>query len=430
MARILIATFGSLGDLYPYLAIGGELRRRGHAVTIATSAAYRSRIEGEGLAFAPIRPDVDLGDRKFMEWVFDQRNGSERIVRGMAQLVRESYEDTLGPASEADLIVTQPLAFSGPLIAMKAGKRWVSTILAPMSFTSVYDPPVLPQAPFLRQWTFLGPRFYGWIFGLGRKVSLDWVKPVVELGQNEVGLTLEQIGHPIFDGARSPWLTVAMFSPIFGPRQRDWPDHVEVTGFPFYEGPGVQHELAPELETFLKAGPPPVVFSLGSTAVGAAGKFYRDSFRAAERLGVRTVFLTGGHVQGLPAKLPAGMLEWPYAPHSALFPRAAVNVHHGGVGTTAEALRSGRPMLVVPFAHDQFDNAERCLRLGTARWIGQGDYNATRAEMALRVLLDDPQIQQHCAAAAKQIRSENGTVAAADAIESVLPPPCDKFTNH
>ncbi len=419
MARILITTFGSYGDLFPYLAIGSELRRRGHAVTIGTSAAYRGRVEDEGLLFTPIRPDVDLGDREFLKWVFDERRGSERIIRAMAGMIRDTYEDTKGPAYEADAIVTHPLTFAATLIAKKRRVPWASTVLAPISFLSAYDPSVLAPMPWLRKWTFLGTGFYRRFYDFGRWQTVRWVRATIEFAREELGLTREQVGVLVFEGSQSPQLTLALFSRVLAQPQPDWPASAIVTGFPFFSGAAQSEALAPELEQFLAAGPPPVVFTLGSSAVGAAGNFYRDSYRAVEQLGVRTLFLTGAHAQGLPEKLPAHMLEWTYAPHSALFPRAAAIVHQGGIGTTAEALRSGRPMLVVPFAHDQFDNAERCLRIGTARWTGRSAYNSSSAERELRAILGDTAMHSQCARVAAEIRSENGPATAADAIERI-----------
>src|SRR5262249_35745081 len=157
---------------------------------------------------------------------------------------------------------------------------------------------------------------------------------------------------------------LAMFSPVIGPPQADWPPKTTQTGFPFYEGDG---ELPPEVAAFLDAGDPPIVFTLGSSAVGAPGVFYDESVGAVRRLGGRAVLLVGRHAdRPVTEALPGSILVVDYAPHAPLFRRARAIVHHGGIGTTAQALRAGRPMLVVPHAHDQQDNARRVARLGVA----------------------------------------------------------------
>jgi rhamnosyltransferase subunit B len=411
--KILLTTFGSYGDLFPYLAIGRELKTRGHEVTIGTSVSYRARVEDAGLGFHPIRPDVSLDNSELLAYVFDQRRGSERVLRLVSSVVRESYEDTLAAARDADAIMTHPITFAAVIVARKLKLPWISSVLAPISFMSAHDPPVLPPAPWLVKLRIFGPGPLGAIFALGRKRALRWVRPVLDLA-NELGT--ETKGNPVFEGSHSPSLVLALYSELLAAPQPDWPPNVVVTGFPFYDS-GPESDLAPELAAFVADGPAPIVFTLGSSAVGAAGAFYRDSLQCMVRLGGRAVFLTGSHAHGLPDALPAGFLAWPYASHSQLFPRASAIVHQGGIGTTAQAMRSGRPMLVVPFAHDQFDNAERVRRLGAGEVLHRSRYSANRAERVLRRLLNEPAYASAASRVSKRIRQENGAATAVDAIE-------------
>ena len=195
-------------------------------------------------------------------------------------------------------------------------------------------------------------------------------------------------GNPLIEGQYSPHLNLALFSRVMAEPQPDWPARTRVTGFVFYNGPAAL--AARSSRRFSTAGPPPVVFTLGSSAVGAAGRFYHESAAAAARLGVRAVLLTGGFAANQPARVPDGVLLVDRAPHQLLFPRARAVVHQGGAGTTAQALRAGCPMLVVPHSHDQPDNAYRVTRLGVARTLYPKRYTAARAAHELRRLLDDP----------------------------------------
>ena len=131
------------------------------------------------------------------------------------------------------------------------------------------------------------------------------------------------------------------------------------------------------------------------------------------------MFLVGSHAQELPKTLPETVLTVPYAPHGAVFARAAAVVHQGGIGTTGQAMRASRPMLVVPFAHDQFDNAERLRRLGAAEVLPQTRYTARRAEDRLHRLLTQPGYATAAARIGESVRGENGSAAAAEAIEQV-----------
>ncbi len=417
MARILIATFGSYGDLHPYMAAGIELRARGHQVTIATSQAYEAKIASEGLGFHAVRPDASLEDRAMMEYVFDTRRGSERVVRYLASFARESYEDTLAAAGRADAIVTHAVTFAAVAVARKTGLPWISSVLAPISFLSAYDPPVPAAAPWIVKLRALGTGPMKLVWRLGRRESLAWVKPVLDL-YRDAGLPPPD--HPLFEGLHSPGLALALFSRYLAEPQPDWPPAAAVTGFPFYDRHHERPDLAPQIQRFLAEGPAPVVFTLGSSAVGAARGFYRDSLAAACRLGVRALFLTGPHPQGLPEKLPPGMLQAGYAPHSAVFARAAAVVHQGGIGTTAQAMRAGRPMLVVPLAHDQFDNAERVRRLGIGEVLPHRRYGPRRAGKLLARLLAEPKYSAAGAVIGAKVAAEEGAATAASAIERYL----------
>jgi UDP:flavonoid glycosyltransferase YjiC (YdhE family) len=210
-------------------------------------------------------------------------------------------------------------------------------------------------------------------------------------------------------------LTLALFSRVLGEPQPDWPRNVAVTGFVFYNGPDV---LSRELEAFLDAGAPPIVFTLGTSAVAAAGRFYEESIAAVRTLGVRAVLLTGGFEQNRPGgALPPGVMLVDRAPHQLLFPRAAAIVHQGGAGTLAQALRAGKPMLVVPHAHDQPDNAARVVRLGVARSVLPRQYRGARVAKALERLLADSRVAMRAAEAAAVVRGEGGSAAAAAAIQ-------------
>jgi len=121
-----------------------------------------------------------------------------------------------------------------------------------------------------------------------------------------------------------------------------------------------------------------------------------------------------------PPSLPEGVTTVEYAPFSGLFPRSALIVHHGGVGTTGLAMRSGKPMLVVPFAHDHPDNAARLARLGVARTLDPHRYNAERAAHELNALLNNPGYSERATRVGERVREEDGVGAACDALETLM----------
>jgi len=181
-----------------------------------------------------------------------------------------------------------------------------------------------------------------------------------------------------------------------------------------------EKEVPDGLMEFLDSGPAPIVFTLGSSAYWVARDFYRDSIEAARTLGRRALLLIGHPRNRPPSPLPEGVAAFEYAPYSEVLPRACAIVHQGGVGTTGQGMRSGRPVLIVPHAHDQFDNAARVERLGCGRVLARPRYNAHSVTRELRLLLEDPKYLEAAARVAEVVRAEDGARVAADEIEKVL----------
>ncbi|MBD1879841.1 glycosyltransferase [Coleofasciculus sp. FACHB-T130] len=419
--KIVLHTYGSLGDLHPYIAIALELKARGYQAVIATAEFYRNKIEAAGLEFHPVRPDFPTDveqQRELVRLIMDKQNGTEYVFRqAILPYVQETYEDLMSAVRDAELLVTHPLSFAATPVVEKTGIRWVSSVLSPMSFLSAYDPPVVATFPSWLNLRILGPGFNGALIRLAKNRFSSWDEPLRQL-RTQLGLS--PLADSMFEGMNSPDLVLALFSEALATPQPDWPKQTCVTGFTFYDRNG-NTGLSPELASFLDAGDPPIVFTLGSSAVWVADKFYLESAKAALKLGYRAVLLVGNNNPSLPKELQSkdiGVFD--YAPYSELFHRAAAIVHQGGVGTTAQVLRSGRPMLVVPFSNDQPDNAARITRLGVGRTIDRDCYTASRAAKELDRLLREPRYQAKAAEVGNKVRAENGVKVACDAIEAQL----------
>ena len=417
--RIVLNTFGSFGDIHPYMAIALELQSRGHEPVIATMGTYREKIEGAGLEFFPVRPDFPepkSQDSDLIEKIMEPKTGSRFLTEELVfPAIRDSYNDLLAAVKDADLLVTHPAAPAGPLVGRKTGMPWISSVLAPLSFFSAYDMPVPPFWQWTSKLRVLGPRFTKFFLDV---MKSSYKAKAVTAFRDELGLS--DTGNPMFAGQHSPLLVLALFSSVFGQAQPDWPKQTEITGFCFYDG---RHQTAmpAELERFLADGPAPIVFTLGSSAVWVARDFFAQSVAAAQRLGQRAVLLVGDE-RNRPASLPDGMIAADYAPYQSLLPRASVVVHHGGVGTTSQGLLAGVPTLIVPFAFDQSDNAEHAWRLGTSRTVYRNSYRAPRVESELRELLERPEYRRNALEVSNKLKQENGPGRAADLIENAPGP--------
>lgn len=414
MSRIVLATIGTLGDLHPFIALGLELQQRGHSVVIASHGGYGDRVTPLGLEFKAMRPDDSrMKDPVEMAKVMDINSGTERVMTDLAAEVRDSYEDLLAIAHNADLIIAGEVVFAAPIVAEVLGIPWSRVALSPISFMSTHDFPLLPNVP----WTYgigqLGPAGGGLLKELVKLISYPWMKPVHQL-RKELGLSFKPF--PMFNDKFSERLTLALFSPCLAQSQPDWPKNTAQSSFVFYDG--AETALSPELDAFLQVGEAPIIFTLGSAAVMLPGRFYDESIAAAKQLGKRAVLLIGRNHP--PAGLTEDIIAVDYAPYSQVFSRACAVVHQGGIGTTAQGLRAGVPTVVIPYSHDQPDNAKRLEQLGTSLTIGRDRYNTARAVKTLNQLLHQPIYQQRAAQVGEQIRQEKGVEGACEAIAALL----------
>jgi rhamnosyltransferase subunit B len=417
-----LATVGSLGDLHPFIALGLALQRRGVSVVLACAAEYRDKVESAGLVFHPMRPSFDDVQRQLK---MDRAQLTAALLadpdflfaRIVAPNARVSYEDVQAVMPGADLLVTSGLAVGARLAAERDHVRFIAIVLQPMSFLSAYDPPVVLNFEWLTPvFRFLGAAPTRWVLDRLKRATGHSMRPVGEL-RHELGLPATP-DHAIFDGQFSSCGAIALYSQILGGVKPDFPQPTCIAGFAHFDSvDGATAQLAPELQAFLEAGAPPLVFTLGSLIVNSPGSFYRESLAAARRLAKRCVLLVG------PDAMPQhGLASGPdvhvaaYAPHSLIFPRAAAIVHQGGVGTLAEALRSGRPQLIVPHYADQADNAARAVRVGVARVLKPREYTMEAAARELARLLAVDKYRSCAAVVGREVAAENGAERAADVV--------------
>ena len=416
-AHIVLATLGSFGDLHPHMALGLGLQSRGHRVTVASSPYFAEKVNGAGLEFAPLRPDLKP-DPEMIARTMDPIKGGENVIKGlMMPGLRDTYEDLLAVCDGADLLLNSDICYPAPLVAEQLGIPRIHVVLAPLTFFSAHDPGVLPPALFTRHLRGFGPWPFRLFHALGRQVTKPWVAEVHRLRQT---LGIPKAGHPIFDHQFDAARVLALFSPHFAAPQPDWPPRTEATGFLYYDRREHDQALDSELAAFLDAGEPPIVATLGSVAVLAAGEFFHQTIAALAGRGHRVVLLHGLYDDALPDTLPDGFFACQYAPYSELLPRAKLVITHGGIGSMAQCLKAGKPMLVVPSCHDQPDNAVRAERLGVAKWIHQPKYAAARARTAIEALLADPAYTRQAEALGAKLRAEDGLGKAVAVVEGVL----------
>jgi rhamnosyltransferase subunit B len=420
--RILIISTGSAGDVNPYIGLGRTLVSRGHAVRMIANPHFERRILEAGLGFVPVGTEPDflavLHRPNLMHPFWGNFVVWDAIVKWTPALL-EAAERAIA-AERPDVIVQHHIAGGVSWVCDRHGIPRVVGALAPSIFLSAADWAGTGRSSLTRakRGVFLAARHLlaPTLVQVGLEWRLERVARRMGYPRPRPMIELEWYGGDA---------TLGMWSPSLRPGMPDDPPRSRVTGFSWFdEGHGLGTEDDAEwsrIEQFLGEGEPPVVFSLGSTAVHTPGapSFFDMASQACESVGRRAILLVGNAARPRDRdSLPAGVAAFRYAPFSRIFPRGCISVIHGGIGSCGQALQAGSPVLVIPHAFDQFDNAKRLKRLGIAEVLPRRRVTAERLAGCITRLLGDESYRRAAERIAKHMSSEDGGVRAAEVIES------------
>lgn len=410
--RVLLFPLGSAGDVHPFLAVGRRLRDRGHAVTVFANGYFAGTVARAGLSFVEADPAEDyLALENDPDLWHPVR--SFRTIFGhprMGDVVRRHYRLVAGHSVPGETVVVAGSLALGPRVARdKLGVPFVSVHLQPALFKSIERTAVYAGGGIQPWWPGWAKRLAFWV---GNRFIVDpIITPYLNPFRAELGLP--PVRNVITDWLHSPDRVIGLFPDWYAPPAADWPPHVRLTGFPLYDRCEVA-PLAEPVQAFLDAGPPPVVVTFGS-AMKFAGPYFAAAAAALARSGRRGLFLTP-HAEQVPVGLPPGVVRFDYVPLSQLLMRSAALVHHGGIGTASQALAAGVPQLVVPFAHDQPDNAARLVRLGVGGELWPKRVTPGRMAETLE-LLAGAEVRRRCAEVAERFAGNDPLEETCDLIE-------------
>jgi len=414
--RWLLTSWGSHGDLHPFLALGRGLIARGHQATLVGHPDWGAETEVAGLRFVSTgelsREDFIRDHPKVMSMKWGGLVSLHTLVnRAIAPGFDHTVAALLAEAPTHDAIIAHHFAFPAPVVAELTGLPWATVSLAPGVVPSAYS---LPGANFGRAGRgFFGRGWNRLIWSGGQAISRRMVDPVVNRLRVKHGL--RPVRDAIFE-AHSPTLNLQLYSEHFATRPPDWSAEKRLAGFCYFDPPGAT--LSPEIEVFLNDGEPPILFTLGSIAVQKPGAFFNSAAGALETLGWRGILLIGLE-KNRPAQLPKSILAVPYAPYGLLMPRVRAVAHQCGIGTLSHTLRAGVPSVACPFAFDQPNNARRLEALGVAEVVLPHQHDAWHIGQALERLLasDAPARAQRLG---NLIRAEDGVARACSILEEVF----------
>ncbi|MBA4772648.1 MAG: glycosyltransferase [Sphingomonas sp.] len=426
MRKVVLTTIGTRGDLHPFIAIALALKARGFHPVMAVGHDHLDECRAAGLdaeavlpAFDDIRARMGLNEAEAVRQIMDDQ--WQMLDQVLLPSLESSTRALCEVAEGACAIVASIFALAAPIVCEKRTIPLISIVLQPMAMLSAYDPPKTPDFWMMRQ-----PP----VSSMGRlwnRLAYTMIRQAVDVmyrrqvNRVRVASGVEpKCARRLLEPQEQALLVLGTYSEQLGAMPPDALPGTRIVGFPLFDGnveSGTESGVDAELEAFLADGPPPIAFTLGTFAVHGAGSFYDEAVAVAQRLGARAVMLTG---RDTPDRGDAQIHWCRYARHSALFPRSAAIVHHGGVGTTGQAMRAGKPQLVVPHMGDQFDHARRITERGLGLTLRDSDFAADRATPLLHALLADAGYAQRARTVATAMAQESGAEAAATAIAEAI----------
>lgn len=409
----ILTPVGSSGDVHPYIGIGRALRARGHDVVLIASEPFRAVAEREGLLVVVTHSTEEFDRLSRQPDLWHRTNGLRLILRTTASVIRGEYDAIRSVfVAGRSVLVGHTLGFAARVFEEAHGAPAATLQLAPAAFRTCFRVPAFSPGRDLARAPRWLKRTAWWLID---RFAID---PAVlpELNAFRRDLGLPPVARVFQSWLHSPRRVIGLFPDWFGPPQPDWPPQLRLTGFPLYDE-GTQPALSSDLERFLDAGDPPVLFTPGS-ANQAASTFFAAAVESAALLKRRALLLTR-YAEQVPGALPATVRHEAYVPFSAVLPRCAAVVHHGGIGTCAQGLAAGIPQLTMPLGFDQPDNTTRLWRLGVARWVMPPAFTGPRVADALAELLGDPRVQAACRTWAKRLREQPAVEDTCDLLEEV-----------
>lgn len=403
--RVAIFSIGTQGDVRPFVALGLGLKAAGHSVCIASGETCRNLVEQQGLDFAPLTADfldIMARDPKALQKGLNPVSLLRTARRELKAMARDWASQGQKAAAGADLLIGNGMVAS---LASALGEAMViptvESHLQPVTPCGDIPPMMLPPPRWGRPHAI-----NQFLYHSCRQLTWQMLGPAVDLVRNDLGLAGLPWYGPFYR-RRPDHRVLYGFSPLLVPPSPQWPPSVQVAGSWFLDEGG-DYQPSDTVADFLAAGPPPIYVGFGSMLGEGIPEFTRRVVAAVRQCGQRAILAAGWG--GLSAEIEQGedILVIPGAPHDWLFPRMAMAVHHGGVGTTAAALRAGIPSVVVPFFGDQPFWGWRLQQLGVApARVARQSLTAEALSAAIDESLT-PQMRGCAARMGAQLREEHG----------------------
>ena len=395
--NILLITLGSRGDVNPFIDIGLMLKNRSHDVTVITSEVYASVITKLGLNFISCNTIAEYNEVINHPDLYHPRKGFAVFAKhAMLNPMRKEYDIISKFNPNNTVLVATQFMLGARLANEKLGFPIVSLALQPASFWSVAQPALNPGALYLPKLPYFLRKLM--LIFLERNVMDRILCP--ELNQFRTELGLPPVNCVYSKWLFSPQEIIGLFPEWFARPAADWPTQTQLTGF-IHEDQNADQPLSEKVSQFLQTHEPPLILTYG-TATIKTEQFFKIFIEAARKLKLPVLILTQ-HPQQLPPLQAEREIQVDYIPFQKIFPHAAALIHHGGIGTLSQGLAAGLPQLIVPLAHDQFDNAFHLNKIGAGLSLIAQNYSINEAVSKIEELLKSNEIKSNCLRYSKKI---------------------------
>lgn len=423
--RIVILTLGSKGDVQPYLALGLGLKKAGHEVRLAATLPFREFVEEQGLEYVPL--DADTGEQieitEEEDWQETGRNfllftrRYRKHINKIQSPIKKHLEDTIAVCQGAEAIITSFTVPGGPHVAEKMKIPCYWALLQPMMnrnplMPHFLSPPGLRLGKYYNIFTHIISEIIYWQI-IGKCIN-NWRKEHLNLPP----LTRKAFFNGIYN-RKQPFLYG--FSPNVIPKPPDWGDWLHITGYWFLDHPSTW-QPPPGLVNFLESGPPPIYVNFDDIRADDDLRLLDLVLSALDHTGKRGILRLDWETQDIP-DLPGNVFRVESVPFDWLFPQMEAVVHHGGAGTTAQAMRSGISSIIIYGFFDQTFWGRRAFELGVGpRPIFFKQVTLEKLIKAIEIAANDREMRARTVALSQRIRSEDGVARAVEAFHHHLPP--------
>ena len=411
MLKIIIYALGTGGDIDPMVGVGLELQRRGYEVAFLSNDYFKPRILAAGFEFVSVGTLEQYHKGNTPE-AWERTNRTDNFEHYHAPAFEPAFEYVKSLCDQKILVLALGEENGARVAARKFNLPFIDFILSPNIIFSAFNPP----AP--TSWV-IPSSIPGFImrFLLRRNRNAKYKRFCNAPYTAEYRAVRKRLQCPLkFRSKSKALLQIGFFPEWFGMRAKDWPKNIKLVGFPLLNH--ANSSSRSELDAFIEKRGAPIIFTSG-TGVKDVEDLFKEGRKICEQLQVPGLFVGGSigvkFLQDSNLCTHMDYIDFEYA-----LPKALAIIHHGGIGTTAQAIKAGIPQLIRPLKYDQPDNADRIYKLGLGTYVIPEKFNAEQVAPMISNMLQKAKNSKALRHYAADVNKSSAIVNACDLIEQAF----------